>query len=261
MIHQGAVPRSAVATRVGPPPATVDRAADTERLARRAAQVTGGAARAGVLGVSDGLVTNVCLILAVAGADADASAVRLAAFASLVAGAVSMAAGEWVSVRSQVELAHGLAAELRDLVQRDPEVVLDEVATRLERAGFGRETAQVASTELPLDEPRFLRFTSRTLFGIDAEEQGSPMTAAVTSLALFAVGAFVPLAPWLFAEGGGATIASVVVTAVASVVVGAFVSRSSGRPATVGAARQLLIVAVSSAVTYGIGVLFGTAIS
>lgn len=261
MIHGGALPRSAVATRVGPPPAVVDRLVDTEQLARRATQVTAGAARAAVLGVSDGLVTNVCLILAVAGADADASAVRLAGFASLIAGAVSMAAGEWVSVRSQAELASGLAADLRALVQRDPELVLDELATRLESAGFGRETAQIASTELPLDEPRFLRFTCRTLFGIDAEEQGSPMTAAVASLVLFAVGAFVPLAPWLVSDGGVATVASVLVTAVASVAVGAAVARSSGRSAAVGALRQLLIIILASGATYGIGALFGTAVS
>ena len=247
--------------RVGPQPEAVDRASDAAILARRVAQVTRGAARAAVLGVSDGLVTNVSLILALSGADASASSVRLAGFASLLAGALSMAAGEWVSVRSQVELYSGMLAELRDLVDRDPELILDELTDHLEAAGFGRETAQVASTELPLDEPRFLSFTARTVFGIDPEELGSPATAAVTSLLLFAAGALVPLAPWFFAEGGTATAWSIGLAAAASVAIGAYVSRTSGRTPVVGALRQLGIVAASAAVTFGIGRAFGTAIA
>ena len=254
------VPASGAPARVGPARPDVDRAADAAALAQRAAQVTRGAARAAVLGVSDGLVTNICLILAVAGADASPSSVRLAGFASLLAGALSMAAGEWVSVRSQVELYAGLIDELRGLVDRDPEVVLDEVTARLEEAGFGRATAQLASTELPLDEPRFLRFTTANLFGIDADELGSPMTAALSSLSLFALGAFVPLLPWLFGGGAAATVTSVALTAVASVAVGAVVSHLSGRPRWVGAARQLAIVVASSAVTYGVGHVFGATV-
>lgn len=253
---------SAVApARVGPQAEVVDRASDAAILARRAAQVTRGAARAAVLGVSDGLVTNVCLILAMAGADASASAVRLAGFASLLAGALSMAAGEWVSVRSQVDLYTGIVGELRMLVQRDPELILDEVADRLEQAGFGRETAQVASTELPLDEPRFLRFASTSIFGVDPDELGSPMTAALSSLALFAVGAFVPLAPWLITQGLAAVMISLALAALMSVAVGTYVARSSGRSPFTGSVRQLAIVAASAAVTYGIGTLFGVAVA
>src|SRR4051794_37837875 len=187
-----------------------DPAADAADLTRRVAQVSRGAARAAVLGVSDGLVTNICLILGVAGAQASAGSVRLAGFASLIAGAFSMAAGEWVSVRSQVELYGGLIGELRRLVSRNPRLVLDEMASHLEAAGFGRETAQIASTELPLDEPRFLRFASTTLFGLNPDELGSPMVAAMTSLGLFAAGALVPLLPWFFTSGGGAPPPSVV---------------------------------------------------
>jgi hypothetical protein len=94
--------------------------ADTAALAARATQVARGGARAAVLGVSDGLVTNICLILGIAGAQASARDVRLAGIASLIAGAVSMAAGEWVSVRSQVELFRGVLDDLRRLVARNP---------------------------------------------------------------------------------------------------------------------------------------------
>jgi len=125
--------------------------ADAAQLAARVAQVSRGAVRAAVLGVNDGLVTNVCLILAVAGANASRSSVRLAGFASLVAGALSMAAGEWVSVRSQVELYQALIGQLRGLVARNPKLVLDEMSAHLEAAGLGRETARTASAELPLD--------------------------------------------------------------------------------------------------------------
>src|SRR5581483_6244644 len=196
-----------------------------------------GAARAAVLGVSDGLVSNVCLILAVAGAEASRSAVRLAGFASLIAGALSMAAGEWISVRSQVELFEGILGRLRDLVRRDPELILDQLTDRLEEAGVARDTAQRASTELPLDEPRFLRFCANTLFGLNPDELGSPMTAAVTSLGNFAAGAAVPLVPWFITEGTAAKLASVVLTAAASLVVGAVVAR---RPAPAGHRRRRL---------------------
>jgi len=239
-------------------PRVEDAGSDADALAARVAQVARGGARAAVLGVSDGLVTNVCLILAVAGANAPRSSVRLA---SLIAGSLSMAAGEWVSVRSQVELFSSLIDDLHRLVARNPRLVLDELSSHLEAAGFGRETAQTASTELPLDEPRFLRFATTTLFGLNPDELGSPMTAAGTSLVYFAGGALVPLLPWFFTGSPTATWLSVVLTGIASVVVGSIVSRLSSRPMILGALRQLAIVAGASAVTYGIGRLFGTAVS
>jgi VIT1/CCC1 family predicted Fe2+/Mn2+ transporter len=231
--------------------------ADAAELERRVEQVGSGGARAAVLGVSDGLVTNVSLILGLAGASVSASSVRLAAFASLIAGALSMAAGEWISVRSQVDLYRGVIDEIRHLVARNPQLVLHELSSRLEHAGFGRSTAQVASTELPLDEPRFMRFTARTVFGLDPDQVGSPWTAAVSSLLLFALGALMPLLPWFFTKGQPAAIWSVGVTAVASVLVGVFVARSSGRSALTGAVRQTGIVAFAAAATYGIGAAFG----
>jgi len=237
-----------------------DAESDAAQLAARVAQVSRGAARAAVLGVNDGLVTNVCLILAFAGAHASRTGVRLAGFASLIAGSFSMAAGEWVSVRSQAELFGGLIEELRALVARNPRLVLDEMSERLEEAGFGRATARTASTELPLDEGRFLRFAANTLFGINPDELGSPTTAAVSSLTWFAVGAIVPLLPWFFTAGATATGLSISLTGVASVVVGGVVGRSSGRGPWRGALRQLAIVAAAAAVTFGIGRLFGTAV-
>ncbi len=234
---------------------------DAAELRGKIQAVTRGGARAAVLGVNDGLVTNVCLILAVAGATSTASDVRIAGFASLIAGAFSMAAGEWVSVRSQVELYQGLLVELRDLIRRNPKLILGELTDHLVESGFARDTAQRVATELPLGERQFLDFTARTVFGLDPHQLGSPATAALSSLGLFTAGAAVPLIPWLITDGATAVIASVVATAIASMAVGAWVSRSADRPVAVGAARQLLIVVATSIVTFGIGKLFGTAVA
>lgn len=239
----------------------VDGAADAAELKARTETVSRGAARAAVLGVNDGLVTNLSLIIAMAGASANQSAVRLAGFASLIAGAFSMAAGEWVSVRSQVELYQGILAELRSLVRRNPRLVLEQLATKMEDAGFGTDTARRAASELPLDEGRFFDFAARTLFGLDPEELGSPRVAAVSSLALFAAGALVPLAPWFFASGAVAVSLSIVLTAVASVAVGSWISSTSGNGLVRGGARQLGIVVVTAAVTWAIGKAFGTAVA
>lgn len=242
-------------------PSVRDGAADTAALRRRAEQVARGGARAAVLGANDGLVTNLCLILAIAGASASQSSVRLAGFASLIAGAFSMAAGEWVSVRSQAELSAGLLAELRRLISRNPRVVLHELTEELVENGFARDTARKASAELPLDEDKFLSFTARTVFGVNPNELGSPVTAAVSSFVLFSVGALIPLAPWFVTRGGAAVAISVVLTAIASLLIGGLVSWWSGNSAVRGGARQLAIVIIASAVTFGIGALFGTAVS
>lgn len=242
-------------------PRTTDPAADAAALRARASAVNRGAARAAVLGVNDGLVTNVCLILGVVGASGDADAVRIAGLASLIAGAFSMAAGEWISVRSQVELFDGVVAELRRLTSRNPRLVLDELADSLTEQGLATDTSHRVAAELPLDGERFVEFSARNLFGVDPGELGSPWVAAGSSLALFSVGALVPLAPWLVTEGSGALVVSVVATALVSMVVGAWVAQSADRPRWAGALRQLAIVVAASAVTYGIGELFGTVVA
>jgi VIT1/CCC1 family predicted Fe2+/Mn2+ transporter len=255
-------PRRAVnPLRVPIAPQTVDAASDAAELAGQVARVTRGGARAAVLGINDGLVTNICLILGLAGAHASSSSVRLAGLASLLAGALSMAAGEWVSVRSQAELYGGLLAEVRRLVSRNPRLVLGELSTRLEAAGFGRATAQTAAAELTLDEARFLDFTAQMVFGIHPEGIGSPVTAATTSLAYFAAGALVPLAPWLFTGGSLAVFLSIGLTSAVGLIVGGLVARSSDRRIPVGALRQLGIIVGAAVITYAIGRLFGSTVN
>ena len=233
---------------------------DASELHRRAQQVSRGAARAAVLGVNDGLVTVLALILGLAGAHASVSAVRLAGFASLVAGAFSMAAGEWVSVRAQVELYQGVLGDLRTLLSRNPKLVLDTLEERLETFGFDTSTAQKATTEIALDDDLFLSFTARTVFGVNSDELGSPLTAAVSSLLLFSFGALVPLLPWFFTRGGAGVAWTVALTSFGAVAVGAYVSRTGGSQIWRGAVCQLVIVALAASITFGIGALVGTTV-
>ncbi|MFJ8039917.1 VIT1/CCC1 transporter family protein [Kitasatospora sp. NPDC096147] len=238
-----------------------DAAAERELAAMRATaeRVAGGGIRAAVLGVNDGLVTNLCLILGVAGAAAEPGTVRLSGLASLVAGALSMAAGEWVSVRGQAEVARGMEQSLHEAWRLSPPVVLGHLTASLRERGLDRETAVRASRGVMTGRAAS-RAGTRILAGVSAEDAGSPVVAAVSSLLLFAVGALLPLLPWFFAAGDGAVLASVVITALASLVVGGALGRSAGRGAVRTAGRQLLIVALASLVTYGLGRLAGTSV-
>jgi vacuolar iron transporter family protein len=242
-------------------PAVRDGLADADALTRKAAQVARGGARAGVLGVNDGLVSTLCLILGVAGADASASSVRLAGFAAMIAGALSMAAGEWISVRSQMDLFGGVLDELRRLLGRNPRLVLDRLVEKLREDGVAPDTARRLTSELPLDGPVFFRFASRTMFGVDPDDLGSPVTAAASSLVLFTIGALVPLTPWFIGEGTAAVVASAVATGAASLGVGAWIGWSAGGSPVRSGIRQLAIVAFAAAVTFGVGALFGTAVA
>lgn len=241
-------------------PYVEDAKADAGELQAQARRVARGSARAAVLGVNDGLVSNLCLILGVAGASAGQGAVRLAGFASLIAGACSMAAGEWVSIRAQVELYAGVMGGLRRLLVRNPALIIDQLVVKLEEIGLDTSTSKLASTEMGIEEDRLLNFAARNVIGVDPDETGSPLNAAATSLVLFSLGALVPLLPWFFTSGTAGALWSIMLTAAAALVVGAWISWSSDRPLWRGSLRQLVIVVVASAVTYGVGRLFGAAI-
>lgn len=172
-----------------------------------------------------------------------------------------MAGGEWVSVRSQVDLFRGLLTELRQLICRNRTLVLGELSSHLRAAGFGLVVASQASSQVPPDESAVVRLIARTVFGFNPDEPGSPNAAALASLLLFAIGAIVPLLPWFFTSGGTASASSVALTAMASLVVGGLIGRSGNRSLSRGALRQLFIVSTASAITYGIGLVVGAAIS
>jgi len=222
---------------------------------QRAREVQSGATRAAVLGVSDGLVTNVALILGVAGAQQSSRVVLLAGLASLVAGAVSMAVGEYVSMAAQVELLQRLLSDYRDHLKRAPERARQELEEFIQRGGVGQATAHNASQQIALIPDRALAVYARSL-GTDPEELGSPWKAAFTSLLTFAGGALVPLIPWFLRGGGEAAIASIVLGVTAAIGVGTMLGYLGDRNILWSAARQVLVLVVAAAATWGAGRLF-----
>jgi VIT1/CCC1 family predicted Fe2+/Mn2+ transporter len=236
-------------TRAGP------RATDRHR------DIQGGAARAAVFGISDGLVTNVGLILGMAGASVEPEIVRVAGFAGLLAGAFSMAAGEYVSVTAQAELLEReLAVERRSHAQ-SPDAEREELAARYVARGVAPEQALVIAQQVMRDPEMALEVHAREELGIDPYQLGSPVGAATSSFLAFCVGAIIPLLPWLFLEGDVAVGASVLLGAIAALVIGAIIGVISERPIWFTSLRQLLVGAVAGAVTYGVGSLLGVQVS
>jgi len=222
--------------------------------------VRGGAARAAVFGISDGLVSNVGLILGVAGADPAPSVVRVAGLAGLVAGAVSMAAGEYNSMRVQAELFEREVELERTEIRRNPHVETAELDQLYQSRGVTPSAARALAESVMADEELAVRTHAREELGIDPDELGSPIGAAVSSFLAFGVGAIVPLVPWYVAEGTAATVASLVAALVASVVIGVVIARFTERPVLRVAARQLAFTAVPAALTYTIGSAVGVSV-
>jgi len=222
--------------------------------------VQSGATRAAVLGVSDGLVTNVSLILGVAGAQSSGKVVLLAGLASLVAGAGSMAVGEYVSMAAQVELLQRLLADYREHLRRAPEQAREEIEESIRREGVGQATAHNASQQIAMVPDRALAVYAQSL-GLDPQELGSPWKAALTSLWTFAAGAAVPLLPWFFRSGQDAAVASIALGGAAAIAVGGMLGYLGGRNVFWSAARQLIALALAAAATWGAGRLFNVAVT
>ena len=240
----------------------VDKQHDSSILARRAAQVQGGAARAAVLGINDGLVSTVCLVLGVAAATNGAQRpVLVAGLAGLVAGAFSMAAGEWISVKAQVELFEGILGDLKALVKRDLPLLRENLEAKFVESGMSANAAQKAAHDMAQKNKHFSEIYSVQVLGVNPDELGSPWTAAFSSFVLFTAGSIVALSPWFFVGGTLGSLYSIAATSIVSLGVGAYIARSSGKNLAYGATRQFLIVLFASAVTYGVGHLFGVAVS
>lgn len=237
---------------------SAQRQLDSQILSRRAAQVQRGGARAAVLGVNDGLVSTLCIVLGVAAAGADQSVVLLAGLAGLVAGSISMAAGEWISVQSQVDLFNGVLTDLKKMIKNDKELLEDNLTTHLIEDGYSPKTAASATKELAAHKDQFYTTYAEQVIGLNPDELGSPWVAATSSFALFTLGALAPLFPWFFVDGSTAMWWSVILTSLGGLVAGGYVAFSSGKSLSFGAVRQFLIVVFASIVTYGVGALFGS---
>ena len=215
--------------------------------------VQGGAARAAVFGVSDGLLTNVSLILGVAGAGPAPGVVRLAGLAGLVAGAFSMASGEYISMKAQAELLEReLELEAREL-ERHPEAERRELAAIYRKRGVEAGAADQLATEMMRDHETALETHAREELGINPNQLGDPPRAAVSSFIAFSIGAFIPLVPWFFRSGNGAALASIILGGIAAALIGAALARFTGRSALWSATRQVLIAIVAAGVTYAVG--------
>ena len=220
-----------------------------------------GTARASVFGVSDGLVSNVSLILGVAGANPGAGVVRLAGLAGLISGAVSMAAGEYVSMKAQTELyERELELERREL-HRNPHVETVELTQIYQSRGIDPDRARELAEQMMADPETALQTHAREELGINPDNLGSATAAAVSSFFAFAIGALIPLLPWFFGSGTAATIASIALGATACVIVGALLARFTGRPVWFSAARQLAIATVAAGTTFLVGHLVGVGVS
>ena len=242
-------------------PAMTPHPGSTEREQSAGASKS-GTLRAAIFGINDGLVSNFSLIMGFAGAGVDKSVILLAGIAGLLAGAFSMGAGEYISMRVQREVYERLIHLEAHELAMEPEEEREELAEIYVRKGIHKELAERLAESIMADPKLALDTHAREELGLDPEQGlGSPWGAAGSSFLTFAFGAFVPLAPLLFTSGVGATVASAILSGLTLAAVGAAMSVLTGKSAVVSGLRQLLVGGVAAAITYGIGSAFGVATS
>jgi VIT1/CCC1 family predicted Fe2+/Mn2+ transporter len=222
--------------------------------------VQGGTARAAVFGISDGLVSNVALILGVAAAAVESSTVLLAGISGLLAGAASMAAGEYVSVKAQAELVERELAIERDSIASEPRLESQELARIYMARGVDEKHARAMAEAVHEDPDVALEVHAREELGVGPGGVGDPIAAAASSFLAFSVGAAIPLVPWILTSGTRATIVSVVLGLVASATVGTVLAIFTERSKVLTAARQVALAAAACGLTYVIGSVLGATV-
>ncbi|HTJ64100.1 MAG TPA: VIT1/CCC1 transporter family protein [Alphaproteobacteria bacterium] len=222
----------------------------------------GNALRAAVLGANDGLVSNLSLVMGMAGADADGKTILLTGLAGLVAGACSMAMGEWLSVNSAREMAQKQIDQESSELSQTPELEKEELVLIYQAKGLEERQAKSLADKIFSNKGAALDTLVREELGIDPEELGgSAWAAAISSFGLFAFGAIFPVAPFLFLEGPVAVVASIALSGLTLMTIGAVTSLFTGRSFLVSAVRQLLIGYIAAAITFGVGKLIGVSVS
>jgi VIT1/CCC1 family predicted Fe2+/Mn2+ transporter len=220
--------------------------------------VNGGWLRPAVFGAMDGLVSNVALIAGIAGGGAPPRTVALAGMLGLLAGALSMASGEYTSVRSQGEALHAELAVERAEIARRPMAEEAELAGIYRRRGLDPQLAHEVARQLSRDPETVWKVHAREELGVDPDALPSPWVAAGSSFLAFALGALIPLLPYL--AGARSLLAALVLAGVGLFGAGALVARFTRRRWWFSGARQLVIGAAAAAVTYGLGTLVGTSV-
>lgn len=220
---------------------------------------SGNALRAAVLGASDGLLSNFSLVMGVAGADSTGgSGVLVAGLAGLLAGAFSMALGEWISVQSSRELYERQIAIERDELAQNPAEEQEELALIYQAKGLPEDQAHDLAARLMADRPNALDTLAREELGVDPDELGgSAWEAAISSFLLFAVGAVVPVLPFFFLSGLAAVGLSVALSTLGLFGIGAAITLLTGRSIWYSGMRQVLVGLAAAAITFGIGRLIG----
>jgi vacuolar iron transporter family protein len=218
----------------------------------------GNALRAAVLGANDGLVSNASLVMGVAGAELAGRSILVTGLAGLMAGSLSMALGEWLSVQSARELfEHQIGIEREELLAA-PEEEAKELALIYQAKGLDPEQARALGQRLVQDQQAALDTLAREELGIDPEELGgSAWVAGITSFLLFAVGAIIPVLPYFFVAGTQAVVVSVVLSVNGLFAIGAAITVITGRNAVVSGLRQVLFGVAAAAITFGVGRLVG----
>ncbi|HYZ37222.1 MAG TPA: VIT1/CCC1 transporter family protein [Pseudonocardiaceae bacterium] len=220
-----------------------------------------GSLRAGVFGVSDGLVSNTALVMGFAGSGSSRSAILLAGIAGLLAGAFSMAAGEYVSMSSQREMyQREITLEAQEVAEK-PEEERAELVLLYRAKGLDRADAERLADRIMADPQVALDTLAREELGLDPDELGSPWLAAVSSLLAFALGAFVVVLPYLIGGGKAALLAAVGLAVLAMFAVGAGIGILNGRSTLRSGARQIIVGGLAAAVTFGVGHVIGAAVS
>jgi VIT1/CCC1 family predicted Fe2+/Mn2+ transporter len=221
----------------------------------------GNALRAAVLGANDGLVSNLSLVMGVAGASFSNHTVLITGLAGLLAGAISMALGEWLSVQSSRELfTHQIQIETEEVAQH-PEEEVEELALIYEARGLNKDQAQTLAKSIIANSTSAVETLAREELGVDPGELGgSAWEAALTSFILFAIGAIVPVFPFFFFSGMTAVGASIIFSIFGLFLLGAVITLFTGKPVWFSGMRMVIFGLLAAAVTFGIGRLIGASI-
>jgi VIT1/CCC1 family predicted Fe2+/Mn2+ transporter len=232
------------------------------RLEGRHRAIGGNALRAAVLGANDGLTSNLSLVMGVAGAQLQNRAIVITGLAGLLAGACSMAMGEYVSVQSARELAQRQIGIEADEIDEAPEEEREELALIYEAKGLSPDEARTVAGRMMADRSTALETLTREELGLDPDVlTGSPYVAAGASFLLFAMGAIVPLIAFLVTTGTLAAVISIASAVVGLFAIGAAITLLTGRSALFSGTRQLILGLLAAAVTFGIGRLIGVSVS
>jgi VIT1/CCC1 family predicted Fe2+/Mn2+ transporter len=239
------------AGRMTPHPGPTPDANDPQGLGSKS-----GALRAAIFGINDGLLTNLSLIMGVTGATVQNRFVILAGVAGLLAGAFSMGAGEYVSMTAQREVFERLLHIEAHELATEPDEEHEELQRIYEGRGFPSHLARQVTEVIMRDPEVALQTHAREELGLDPDELGSPWGAAISSFTTFALGAMVPLLPFLIGSGTAAAVVAIAASALLLFAVGAGMSLITGRSLWWSGARQLLVGAVAAGITFGVGRAF-----